>query len=120
MATNNTSSKEPQAHHIFINQNYVHTYTQLYKFQDFFFLQKLVNTALILEVKRILICPSFRRACTWKLVLKQENNELNELSECMLYKMLAFSEKCLKTVKLPFSKHFQKPCFALKVSKNFS
>ena len=28
--------------------------------------------------------------------LKQENNELNELSECMLYKMLAFSENISK------------------------
>ena len=28
--------------------------------------------------------------------LKQENNELKELSECMLYKMLAFSENVSK------------------------
>ena len=28
--------------------------------------------------------------------LKHENNELNELSECMLYKMIAFSENILK------------------------
>ena len=56
-----------------------------------------------------------------KWFLKQENNELNELSECMLYKMLTFSEKCLKTVKLPFTKHLQKnlTCFAIKVSKTF-
>ena len=45
--------------------------------------------------------------------LKQENNELNELSECMLYKMLSFSLKCFKTVKLPFTKHFQKTLLAL-------
>ena len=39
----------------------------------------------------------------------------------MLYKMLAFSEKCLKTVKLPFTKHFSEnlTCFAMKVSKTF-
>ena len=29
-------------------------------------------------------------------ILKQENNELKELSECMLYKMLAFSENVSK------------------------
>ena len=28
--------------------------------------------------------------------LKQENNELKELSECMLYKMLAFSKNVSK------------------------
>ena len=28
--------------------------------------------------------------------LKQQNNELNELSECMLYKMFAFSENISK------------------------
>ena len=31
-----------------------------------------------------------------KIVLKQENNELNELSECMLYKMISFSENISK------------------------
>ena len=29
-------------------------------------------------------------------IQKQENNELKELSECMLYKMVAFSEKVSK------------------------
>ena len=42
--------------------------------------------------------------------LKQENNELNELSECMLYKMFCFSGKHLKTVKLSFTIIFQKLC----------
>ena len=54
MATNNTCSKEPQSHHIFIKQNYVHTYAQLYKFKVFSnksklhylyeYIQKCVNT----------------------------------------------------------------------------
>ena len=43
----------------------------------------------------------------------QENNELKELSECRFYKMLAFFEKCLKTVKLSFTKHFQKTLLVL-------
>ena len=34
---------------------------------------------------------------------KTQNNELNELSECMLYKMFCFSGKHLKTVKLSFT-----------------
>ena len=36
--------------------------------------------------------------------------ELNELSECMFYKMFCFSGKHLKTVKLSFTIIFQKPC----------
>ena len=41
---------------------------------------------------------SQRPACMYleNSFLKQENNKLNELSECMLYKMLAFSENILK------------------------
>ena len=43
---------------------------------------------------------------------KEENNELNELSECMLYKMLAFL-KISQTVKLSFTRQFQAPLLAL-------
>ena len=41
---------------------------------------------------------SQRSACLYleNTFLKQENNELNELSECMLYKMLAFYENISK------------------------
>ena len=38
------------------------------------------------------------------------HNEVNELTECMLYKMFCFSGKHLKTVKLSFTIIFQKPC----------
>ena len=56
-----------------------------------------------------------------KWFLKQENNELNELSECMLYKMLAFSKKISQNYKLPFTEHFSEnlTCFSIKVSKTF-
>ena len=39
-----------------------------------------------------------RSACLYleNSFLKQQNNELNELSECMLYKMFAFSENISK------------------------
>ena len=53
---------------------------------------------------------SVRRACTWKIVFKIQNNELNKFSECMFYKMFFFSGKHLKTVKLTFIIIFQKPC----------
>ena len=51
---------------------------------------------------------------------KQENNELNELSECMLYKMLAFlktSQNC-KTI---FYKTISRTlaCFTINVLKLF-
>ena len=52
--------------------------------------------------------------------LKQENNELNELNACMLYKMLAFlkiSQNC-KTI---FYKTISRTlaCFTIKVLKVF-
>ena len=51
---------------------------------------------------------------------KTQNNELNELSECMLYKMVCFSGKHLKTVKLSFTKYFPEALLAcFKVSKTF-
>ena len=65
-----------------------------------------------------LLCSNVLRTCTWKIVFKIENNELNELSECMFYKMFFFSGKHLKTVKLTFTIIFQKPCL-LKFLKLF-
>ena len=59
---------------------------------------------------QILLCSSLLRTCTWKIVFKIENNELNELSECILYKIFFFFGKHLKTVKLSFTIIFQKPC----------
>ena len=73
-------------------------------------LQNILNYSTCTNVRRILICSSVRSACTWKIVFKTQNNELNELSECMLYKMFCFSGKHLKTVKLYFTIIFQKPC----------
>ena len=53
-----------------------------------------------------------------KLFLKQENNELNDLSDCMLYKMFYFFRKHLKTVKLFFTGYFPEALLAcFKVSK---
>ena len=71
---------------------------------------------------QVLLCSSISHACTWKIVFKIQNNELNELSECMLYKIFCFFFKHLKTVKLSLQDIFQKPCFALlalKVTKTF-
>ena len=85
-------------------------------------LQNIINNNTCTNVRRILICSSVRYACTWKIVLKIHNNELNELSKCMFYKMFCFSGKHLKNVKLSFTNIFQKLYFALlalKVSKTF-
>ena len=69
---------------------------------------------------QIILCSSVLCTCTWKIVFKIENNELNELSECMLYKMFFFYGKHLKTIKLSFTNIFQKPCLlALKVYNIF-
>ena len=97
--------------------HYVHTYIPNTQFQSVP-LHNIINNNTCTNVRRILICSSVRSACTWKIVFKTQNNELNELSECMLYKMFLFSGKHLKTVKLSFTIIFQKPCLlALKILK---
>ena len=78
---------------------------------------------------QILLCSSVLRTCTWKIVFKIENNELNELSECMHYKMFFFFGKHLKTVNLSFTEYFPEALLAYfkvsylkvyKTSQNFS
>ena len=77
----------------------------------------LTNSTCILS-GQTLLCSNVLRTYTWKTVFKIENNELNELSECMLYKMFIFSRKHLKTVKLSFTEYFPKALLAyFKVSK---
>ena len=81
-------------------------------------LQKIINNSTDTKVRRILICSSVRSACTWKIVLKHENNELNELSECMLDKMFCFFRKTSQNCKTLFYKIFSRSlacllCFAL-------
>ena len=88
-------------------------------------LQNIINNSTCTNVRRILICSSVRCACTGKLVFKTQNNELNELSECMLYKMFPFSENISKLYNSLLQDIFQKPCFltllcfTLKVFKTF-
>ena len=59
---------------------HIHNYTS-----SKYFLTNVVNTTLILEVRRILICPSVRRAFTWKLVFKTGNKYLNVYMSRMQY-----------------------------------
>ena len=110
---------KPATQQILSRLHYVHTYVPIYKFKVFS-LHNIINYSTCTNVWRILIYSSVRYACTWKIVFKIQNNELNELSECMFYKMFFFSGKHLKTVKLTFTIIFQKPCLlTLKVSKAF-
>ena len=113
---------QPAYQHILIKLYYVHTYAPLYKFKVFS-LHNIINYSTCTISGQVLLCSSVSHACTWKIVFKIQNNELNELSECMLYKMFCFFFKHLKTVKLYFLQDiFQKPCFALlalKVTKTF-
>ena len=89
------------------------------QFQSIFSHNILTNSTCTMS-GQTLLCSSVLRTCTWKIVFKIENNELNELSECMFYKTFFFSRKHLKTVKLTFTIIFQKPCLlTLKVSKAF-
>ena len=104
--------------YILTKLHYIHTYTPIYKFKVYPY-KILLITALV-HVKRILICSNVRSACTWKIVFKTQNNELNELSECMLYKMFCFFGKHLKTVKLSFTGYFPEAVLAyFKVSETF-
>ena len=82
-------------------------------------LQNILNYSTCTNVRRILIGSSVRSACTWKIVLKHKNNELNELSECMLYKMFCFFGKHLKTIKLSFTRYFPEAWLALLCFKSF-
>ena len=71
---------------------------------------------------QILLCSSALRTCTWKIVFKYENNELNELSECMLLKNVLLFRKTPQNCKTFVYNIFQKLYFALlalKVSKTF-
>ena len=103
---------QPTTQHILTRLYFVHTYVPIYKFKVFSS-HNIINYSTCTNVRRILICSSVRSSCTWKIVFKIQNNELNELSECMLYKMYCFSGKHLKTVKLSFTIIFQKHCLLI-------
>ena len=114
--------------HIFSKLHYAHTYVPIYKFKVFS-LHNVLNNNTCTMPGQILLCSSVLRTCTWKIVFKIENNELNELSECMLlYNVLLF-RKTSQTCKTLFYKYFPEAllCFAcfctclfLKVYKTFN
>ena len=82
------------------------------------FLHNILTNSTCTMSGQTLLCSSVLRTCTWKIVFKIENNKLNELSECMLYKMFFFSRKHLKTVKLSSTEYFPEALLAyFKVSK---
>ena len=86
---------QPASQHIFTILNYVHTYVPFYIFKVFS-LHNILNNNTCSMSGEILLCSNVLRTCTWKIVFKIENNELNELSECMFYKMFAFPENISK------------------------
>ena len=111
MATNN-----PTNSHKTILCTYICSNIQI---QSIFLHNILTNSTCTMS-GQTLYCSIVLRTFTWKIVFKIENNELNELSGCMFYKMFFFSGKHLKTIKLTCTIIFQKPCLlTLKVSKAF-
>ena len=112
-----TQKWQPASQHIFTILNYVHTYVPLYIFKVFS-LHNIRNSSTCTMSRQILLCSSVLCTCTWKIVFKIEDNELNELSECMLYKMFCYSGKHLKNVKLYFTNIFQKLYFDLLAFKS--
>ena len=87
----------------------------IYKFKVFS-LHNIINYSTCTMSGQILLSSSIPHACTWKIYFKIQNNELNELSECMLYKMFCFFVflKTSQTIKLSFTRYFPEAllCFA--------
>ena len=79
----------------------------IYKFKVFS-LHNIINHNTCTMSGQILLCSSVPHACTWKIVFKIQNNELNELSECMLYKMFSFFLKTSQNYKTLFYKIFSR------------
>ena len=104
-------------------QNYtMYIHMLHYTNSKYFLTNIIIINSTYTNIKRILICSSVRSACTWKIVFKTQNNELNELNECMLYKMFCFFGKYLKTIKLSFTIYFLEALlayFALLFFKSF-
>ena len=98
------------------SQNYTMYIHNLHYTNSKYFLTNILNNSTVANVRRILICSNVHSACTWKIVFKTQNNELNELSECMLYKFFCFFGKYLKTVKLYFTIYFPEALLAYFVS----
>ena len=92
----------------------------IYNFKVFS-LHNIINYSTCTMSGQILLCSSVPHACTWKIVFKIQNNELNELSECMLYKMFCFFLKTSQNYKTLFYKIFSRSLalLALKVTKTF-
>ena len=115
---------QPTSQHIFTILNYVHTYVPLYIIKVFS-LHNILNYNTCTMSGQILLCSSVLCTYTWKIVFKTQNNELNELSECMVF---CFSGKHLKNVNSLY-KYFPESllCFAcfctclfLKVYRTFN
>ena len=91
----------------FIILNYVHTYVPLYIFKVFS-LHNILNYSTCTMSGQFLLCSSVLRTCTWKIVFKIQNNELNELSECMLLQKVLIFRKTPQNCKTFFYNIFQK------------
>ena len=82
-------------------------------------LQNILNNSTDTKVRRILICSSVRSTCTWKIVFKTQNNELNELSECMLLINVLLFWKTSQNCKTLFYKIFSRSLACLLCFKSF-
>ena len=104
---------QPAYQHILIILNYVHTYVPLYIIKVFS-LHNFLNYNTCTMSGQILLCSKVLRTCTWKIVFKLENNELNELSECMLFIKRFFFRKTSQKCKTLFYNYFPEAfiCFS--------
>ena len=104
----------------FHKPHYVHTYIPLYKFKVFPYKILFIHSTYT-DVKGLLLCSSVRRTYTRKIVFKTENNELNELSECMLLENVLLFQKTSKKCKTSFYMIFSRNIsfFALLYFKSF-
>ena len=115
---NMTTSIPTHSHKLY----YVHTYAPFTN-SNLFSLHNIINYRTCTMSGQILLCSSVPHACTWKIVFNIQNNELNELSECMLYKNILLFLKTSQNCKTLFYKIFSRSLalllLALKVTKTF-
>ena len=86
---------QPATQHILTRLYYVHTYVPIYKFKVFS-LHNIINYSTCTNSQENPNTPASGMPVPGKYFLKQENNELNEFSECLFYKMFPFPENISK------------------------
>ena len=93
--------------YVIVNSEYIIVNNE-YVIMNSEYVNNIINYNTCTMSGQILLCSSVPHACTWKIVFNIQNNELNELSECMLYKIFFFFLKTSQNCKILFYKIFSR------------